>query len=440
MFEYLLGFLSRGAFGAYKNDSEVLALLDDRAGVGLWDVKLHDSDPLHPKSAWRWSGEFRRLLGFSGEADFPNVMRSWHDRLHEDDSKTAGEALRSALSNGSDRYDTFYRLKRKDGTYRWFRAIGGASRDASGKVTRMCGSLIDVNAEKMAEARRREDMRHFADSFEARALDLVMSVSALSGELKDTARSMSEETAEAAVQAATVASASEQATANVQTVSAAAEELSAAISEISRQVTESTNISISACAEAERTNAMVKGLEETATQIGTVVELINDIANQTNLLALNATIEAARAGDAGKGFAVVAGEVKNLANQTARATDEITRKISSIQEETHKAAGAIQDISDTIEKIRENSSGIASAVEEQGAATQEIARNVEQAAMGTRQVSGNIAQISEKVEDTKDGAGRVLHSADALASTSETLRIAVTDFLSEIRASSDRTG
>ena len=117
---------------------------------------------MHPNSAWRWSDEFRRLLGFADERDFPNEMQSWHSRLHEDDAKTAGTALRSALADKSDRYDTIYRLKLKDGTYRWFRAMGGASRDASGKVTRMCGSLIDIHAEKMAELRRKEDMRKLA--------------------------------------------------------------------------------------------------------------------------------------------------------------------------------------------------------------------------------------------------------------------------------------
>jgi methyl-accepting chemotaxis protein len=182
---------------------------------------------------------------------------------------------------------------------------------------------------------------------------------------------------------------------------------------------------------------MVKGLAETADRIGAVVGLINDVASQTNLLALNATIEAARAGEAGKGFAVVAGEVKNLAGQTARATEEITKQISSIQAETHKTVTAIQAITTIMEKIRENSSGIASAVEEQGAATQEIARNVDQAAMGTRQVSSNISRISQKVSEAEAGAHTVLSSADMLASTSEKLRNEVTNFLTELRADSE---
>ncbi|PKU24743.1 PAS domain-containing methyl-accepting chemotaxis protein [Telmatospirillum siberiense] len=437
MWRFISTVISNRASAQQKDDAEILALLKTRAGVGLWNVHLHGGDPMHPKSVWQWSNEFRRLLGFSGIADFPDVANSWSDRLHPDDVTTAMAAFKNCLSGHSaskDYYDVAYRLKMKDGLYHWFRAMGGVSRDGSGKPTRMCGSLIDINAERLAEAKRREDIQRFADTFEAGVMDLVNSVSSSSTELQTTARSMSSGAAESAAQAVTVAAAAEQATANVQTVASAAEELSSSVSEISRQVAESARISTAASEEAVRTNNMVQGLASAAQKIGEVVKLITDIASQTNLLALNATIEAARAGEAGKGFAVVAGEVKNLANQTGRATDEIGLQIATVQEETRKTVEAIKGIATVIEQVRQISSGIASAVEEQGAATQEIARNVEQAAVGTQQVSNNIGGISKNSTNTERGAGRVLTSADALASDSQKLRGEVTRFLAEVRA------
>ncbi|ABC22602.1 methyl-accepting chemotaxis protein [Rhodospirillum rubrum] len=426
-----------GASAQQKDDAEVLALLKTRAGVGLWDVKLHGSDPLHPLSVWHWSSELRRLLGFTDAAEFPDVVKSWSERLHPDDVATALGAFTNCLSGRSavkDSYDVSYRLKRKDGAYHWFRAMGGVNRDGAGKATRMCGSLIDIDAERVSEARRREDTQRFADSFEAQVMGLVQSVSGASGDLQTTARWLSSGAAEAADQAVTVAAAAGQATSNVETVASAAEELSASVSEISRQMADSARISTAASEEAARTNAMVQGLATAANKIGEVVKLINDIASQTNLLALNATIEAARAGEAGKGFAVVAGEVKNLANQTGRATDEIGLQIAAVQEETRKTVEAIKGIAATIEQVRENASGIASAVEQQGAATREIARNVEQAATGTRQVSQNIDSISNNATEAVKGAGQVLTSADGLATSSQNLRDAVTRFLAEVRS------
>ena len=179
---------------------------------------------------------------------------------------------------------------------------------------------------------------------------------------------------------------------------------------------------------------MVVALATAADKIGEVVKLINDIASQTNLLALNATIEAARAGDAGKGFAVVASEVKNLANQTGRATDQIGSQITTVQEEIRRAVDAIKNIGNTIERVRQISAGIASAVEEQGAATQEIARNVQQAAQGTREVSGNIGGVMEAAASTGAAAGKVVGSAGDLTQNSEKLRVEVGNFLANVRA------
>ena len=187
-------------------------------------------------------------------------------------------------------------------------------------------------------------------------------------------------------------------------------------------------------AEADRTNTTVQGLFNDAASIGDVVKLISDIASQTNLLALNATIEAARAGEAGRGFAVVAAEVKSLAEQTAKATDQISAQISSIQTSSSEAVGAIKGITTTINEINEIASAIASAVEEQGSATQEIARNVQQAALGTGEISSNVAGVQQAAGDTGAAAHQVLQASSELSRQSETMRGQVEAFLSNIKA------
>ncbi len=228
-----------------------------------------------------------------------------------------------------------------------------------------------------------------------------------------------------------VAAASEQAAANVQTVAAAAEELSASIREINHQVTQSSHITGEAVEEARRTNEQVKGLAEAAARIGEVLQLISDIANQTNLLALNATIEAARAGEAGKGFAVVASEVKNLANQTAKATEEISAKVGEIQTATDQSVVAIEGIGKTIGDINEIASAIAAAVEEQGAATQEIARNVEQASTGTQEVSSSITHVTQAASEAGDAAKQQLEMANEVGDEVRQMRDRVTEIITD---------
>jgi methyl-accepting chemotaxis protein len=285
-----------------------------------------------------------------------------------------------------------------------------------------------------AAAERRQVLQGIADTFETTVMGVVTQVYAASSQLQDTAQSLSAAAQQSSAQAASVASASEHATGNVETVAAAAEELSSSIGEISRQVDEAARISVAAAEETARTNQRVRSLATTTDRIGEVVKLITDIASQTNLLALNATIEAARAGDAGKGFAVVANEVKTLANQTAKATEEIGSQIAAVQEQTRDAVTAIQSIGGVIEQVRDISSSIAAAVEEQGAATQEIARNVQQASHGTHEVSDNIAGVTEAATNTGSAAGQVLAAAQALSRDSDRLRGEVANFLSSIRA------
>jgi methyl-accepting chemotaxis protein len=210
--------------------------------------------------------------------------------------------------------------------------------------------------------------------------------------------------------------------------------LSSSVAEIGRQVTQSTEIAGQAVAEANRTNVTVQGLSAAAQKIGDVVKLISDIASQTNLLALNATIEAARAGDAGRGFAVVASEVKSLANQTAKATEEISAQVAAMQGATADAVQAIEGIGRTIGSINEIASVISIAVDQQGAATREIARNVQEAAQGTGQVSSNISGVNQAADKTGSAASKVLSSAEQLSGQAATLRADVDRFLANIRA------
>jgi methyl-accepting chemotaxis protein len=297
---------------------------------------------------------------------------------------------------------------------------------------REAAERAEVEARLAAE--RKTAMHRLADAFEAAVGGIVETVSQASNELEAAAGTLTT-TAETTQQlSTTVASASEQASANVQSVASSTEELTSSVNEISRQVAQSTSIADQAVKQAQATDARINALSHAATRIGDVVKLITAIAEQTNLLALNATIEAARAGAAGKGFAVVAQEVKALASQTAKATDEIAGQIAGMQNETMAAVSAIKEIGDTISHISEITATIAAAVEEQGAATGEIARNVSEAAKGTSEVAGTIGQVNHGAAETGTASSQVLASARQLAGESSRLKLEVDKFLATVRA------
>ncbi len=289
-------------------------------------------------------------------------------------------------------------------------------------------------AEERAQRERKAAMIHLADQFEASVRSVVQAVSSAATQLQANAQSMSAVAEETARQSTLVASSTEQASADLQTVAAASEEMNASIGEISRQVTEASRISKGAVSEAERTNANVEGLAVAAQRIGDVVNLIQNIASQTNLLALNATIEAARAGEAGKGFTVVASEVKQLANQTAKATDDIAAQITEIQAQTGGAVDAIRSISRTIGQVSEISGAIAAAVEEQNATTGEIGRNVQQVAHSAQEVNGTIISVSQGASEVGSASGEVLSAANDLSQMAARLQTEVDTFIARVRA------
>ncbi|HEX5211153.1 MAG TPA: methyl-accepting chemotaxis protein [Pseudolabrys sp.] len=297
--------------------------------------------------------------------------------------------------------------------------------------------MLEAEQKMVAErtiAERKDMVRKLADEFEHAVGNIVGTVSSAAGNLEAAAASLTKNAKATQHLSAVVATASEQASANVHSVAEATGEMGSSIDEIRRQVLTSTRIAEEAVKQAELTDGRINDLSLAATRIGDVVKLITTIAGQTNLLALNATIEAARAGEAGKGFAVVAAEVKMLASQTAKATEDIKTQIAEIQGATKESVGAIQEIGGTIRRISEIAATITEAVEAQGAATQEIARNVSQAAQGAAQVATNIVDVNHGADETGSASAQVLSAAQSLAGESRKLEAEVANFLDTVRA------
>lgn len=425
-------------FGQKTKSDELISVLGNHCGVGLWDAVLVNEDAMNPQSKWTWTNEFRRLLGYSGEHDFPNVVGSWADKLHPEDAAPTFAAFNGALkSRGKGAaYNVIYRLKMKDGSYRWFRATGGIVHDTTGRAVRACGSLVDIHESVLAEqaaTKRVQMIEQLTARFDAEVSLLLNTFQTTSQDLQAAAKQLAGAAKKTSDESAVVVSTVEEAAANISAVASSSEELGASVGEIGRQVELSAELSKGSVSEARATANIMAELSAVASGIGNVVDLISGLAGQTNLLALNATIEAARAGESGKGFAVVASEVKQLASQTASATSEISTKVAAIQNATTRAASAIEGILKTIGQVNDAITSIASAVEEQGTATGEIVRSISQVSDGTHAVTENISHVSQAASETETVARSLLSSSTTIGAESGTMQEKVRRFIAELK-------
>lgn len=423
--------------GTLSDEIARTIIIDDQPAMAAIDVLVEEIDKLREGSATvvHTAVEKASFLSKASSIVIGVILMTllgamiWFTRWHLGASlKLIGESM-CQLAKG----DTDAKIpaqKRSDEIGEMARAVK-VFKDGMIKSAEMA-EVQRVETEQKEQ--RRVVLESLAGEFETSVGDVLSELAGMSSSLADTSNTMTTIVGETTRIASTITDSAEQASTNVQTVASASEELSSSISEISRQVAQSTQIAGDAVAEVDSANEKVQGLADAALKIGEVVSLITDIADQTNLLALNATIEAARAGDAGKGFAVVASEVKNLANQTARATDEISAQIGGIQGATQEAVTAIGSIGSTITRMNEIAAAIAAAIEEQGAATQEIARNVEMAAERTSTVSTDITDVSSSVDETGQAANEVHKAVSALSGQSTALRTVVDNFLTGVKA------
>ncbi len=429
-------------------------LLDEACGIGLWDAFMPNADPAHPQAKWTWSAEFRRLCGYRTEADYPNVMQSWSDRLHPDDVQRVFAAFGGHLQDktGNTRYDATYRLKMPDGSYRWFRATGGCRYSADGSTALACGSLTDVHAQTIAEGLIKDEagrtgavieglntaLKALADgNLTARITDRVSEKFAVLAEnfnasmvrLQDTMASIASNAEGVHATAAEVTQASdnlsqrtEQQAATLEQTAAALDQITATVRKTAEGANDARHLVANAKQDAESSATVVhdtvtamNGIENSSKQISNIIGVIDEIAFQTNLLALNAGVEAARAGDAGRGFAVVATEVRALAQRSADAAKEIKALISSSGQQVQAGVKLVADTGKALGRIVEQVAKLNDLIAEIAASAREQATGLDQVNNAVNQMDQVTQQNAAMVEQTTAASHSLAHEADALS-------------------------
>lgn len=438
----------------YRNVKERSDLLDMTSGVGLWQAILYNADALDPRSIWTWSDEFRRLLGYTSDLDFPNVVNSWSDKLHPDDVAPTFAAFGAHLTDrsGASRYDVTYRLKVKGGDYRWFRATGGCRYASDGVTIRACGSLIDIHEQTIArlaaeEERRMDaiaigalaegiialasrDLTHrIVTEVHAKAQGLVDNVNDASARIAQALEIVAEtaDTLEAGCQQINQASTdlsrrAEQQASSLEETAAALEEVTATVNKTAENAKQATRATGAARENATRSGKVVEDamsamneIEASSRQITQIVGVIDEIAFQTNLLALNAGVEAARAGDAGRGFAVVAQEVRALAQRSADAAKEIknliaasTQRVESGVSLVRQTGASLQQIVEQVEEINALNVDIAASAQEQAASLQQVNTAVNQMDRLTQQTAAMAEESAAAGAGLLEAAGQLM--------------------------------
>jgi methyl-accepting chemotaxis protein len=438
------------AFDKLKERSD---LLDSTCGIGLWEAVLYNADALDPRSVWTWSPEFRRLVGYSSETDFPNVCQSWSDKLHPDDVEATFAAFAAHLTDrtGKVRYDVTYRMMTRTGGYRWFRATGGCRHAADGVTIRACGSLTDINEQKLMELAAAEEAEGdriaigaLAEGLKALAAgDLTHQITApfrpKAQGLKDDFNNAADhlrEAMQAVTQAAQgirggsdeIASAAddlsrrtEQQAASLEETAAALDEITATVKRSAEGAAQASSAASSAKVDAERSGAIVQDavsamgeIEQSSGQIGQIIGVIDEIAFQTNLLALNAGVEAARAGDAGRGFAVVAQEVRALAQRSADAAKEIKALIANSSAHVERGVRLVGDTGQALSTIVTKVTEITSQISEIARSAQEQATGLNQVNVAVNQMDQVTQQNAAMVEQTTAAASNMKSEAGEL--------------------------
>ncbi|WP_407722184.1 PAS domain-containing methyl-accepting chemotaxis protein [Neorhizobium petrolearium] len=434
--------------------SERSSLLDEACGIGLWEAVLHNGDAMHPQSRWTWSAEFRRMIGYDSAKDFPNVVQSWSERLHPDDVAPTFAAFGGHLTDktGRARYNVTYRLKMRDGSYRWFRATGGCIHQADGITIRACGSLTDVHEEillKEKTAREAEEDRITVEAlgqglsalaggdltyritagFAQKAAALKSDFNTMADNLQEILKavttaitSMHSGSTEISHASDDLSKRTEQQAASLEETAAALEEITATVKKTAEGARQVADVTTSARAAAEQSGVIVDNavnamsqIEQSSSQIGQIIGVIDEIAFQTNLLALNAGVEAARAGDAGKGFAVVAQEVRELAQRSANAAKDIKTLISTSSQQVGQGVALVGQTGEALRGIVKQIGDITGLVSAIASSTQEQSTGLHQINTAVNQMDQMTQQNAAMVEETAASSHSLAQEATDLA-------------------------